>query len=133
MPTVSGPKSFTRNFHRHSGISSSQATSSISSILVVALAYAGRGVEQEGAAEVHRRLDALVEDPEVSAIADPDDSALGNDLVAGAQLQDLALVEDRECHVMNGHGSFGHVQGLSLDGAETDMSGCQDCVPIRTP
>src|SRR5438270_4598277 len=40
MPTVSGPKSFTRNFHRHSGMSSSHATSSISSICVVSSAAA---------------------------------------------------------------------------------------------
>ena len=36
--TVSGPKSLTRNFQRHSGMSSSQATSSISSICVVSSA-----------------------------------------------------------------------------------------------
>src|SRR5436853_3779657 len=40
MPTVSGPKSLTRNFHRHSGMSSSHATSSISSICVVSSAAA---------------------------------------------------------------------------------------------
>src|SRR5919199_4654938 len=40
MPTVSGPKSRTRNFHRHSGIRSSHATSSISSICVVSSAAA---------------------------------------------------------------------------------------------
>ena len=40
MPTVSGPKSLTRNFQRHSGMSSSQATSSISSIWVVSSAAA---------------------------------------------------------------------------------------------
>src|SRR5215212_7215101 len=40
MPTVRGPKSLTRNFQRHSGISSSHATSSISSIWVVSSAAA---------------------------------------------------------------------------------------------
>src|SRR4029079_16232359 len=46
MPTVSGPKSLTRNLHRHSGISSSQATSSISSILVVSSAAAPPTIAQ---------------------------------------------------------------------------------------
>src|SRR5665647_2632924 len=40
MATVRGPKSRTRNFHRHSGMSSSNSTSSISSICVVSSAAA---------------------------------------------------------------------------------------------
>src|SRR4029079_8552406 len=39
------------------------------------LAHVRRRVEQERAAEVHRRLDALVEDPDLRAVADPDDVA----------------------------------------------------------
>src|SRR5512142_969790 len=67
------------------------------------LADARRGVEQERAAQVHRRLDALVEDPDLRPVADADDVALNDDLVAGAELQDLCLVRDRErdlvcCH-----------------------------------
>src|SRR5882724_3663460 len=60
------------------------------------LAYAGRGVEQERAAQVHRRLDALVEDADLRAVADADDVALHDHLVAGAELEDLLLVGDRE-------------------------------------
>src|SRR5437763_3814049 len=45
------------------------------------------GVEEERAAEVHRRLLALVEDPDLRAVADPDDVALDDDLGAGAELQ----------------------------------------------
>src|SRR5690242_10947298 len=70
---------------------------------VLELADAGRGVEQEGAAKIHRRLDPLVEDPDLRPVADADDVALNGDLVPGAELEDLALVGDREgdfvgCH-----------------------------------
>src|SRR3954469_25943531 len=70
---------------------------------VVPLADARRRVQQEGAAEVHRRLDALVEDPDLGAVSDADDVALNGDLVPGAELENLALVCDREgdlvlCH-----------------------------------
>jgi hypothetical protein len=51
-------------------------------------------VQEEGAAQVHRRLDALVEDPDLRPVADPDDVPLDDDLVAGAQLEDLGLVGD---------------------------------------
>ena len=54
------------------------------------LADAGRGVQQEGALEVHRRLDALVEDPDLRPVADADDVPLDDDLVAGPKLEDLA-------------------------------------------
>src|SRR5579884_222021 len=40
------------------------------------LADAGRRVQEERAREVHRRLDVLVEDPDLGAVADPDDVAL---------------------------------------------------------
>src|SRR5215216_3181932 len=45
------------------------------------LADAGRGVEEEGAAEVHRRLDALVEDADLRAVADADDVTLNGNFV----------------------------------------------------
>src|SRR5262249_20117686 len=79
---------------------------------VVALTNAGRGVEQERAAEVHRRLDALVEDSDLRAVADADDVALDDDLVAGAELEGLALVGDREGDLVNGHDQRGLVSGL---------------------
>src|ERR1041385_3300604 len=65
-------------------------------VLVADLADAWRRMEQERAAEIHRRLDALVEDPDLRAVADPADVALDRDLVAGAQLEDLGLVRDRK-------------------------------------
>src|SRR3989442_10230914 len=69
------------------------------------LAYARRRVEQERAAEVHRRLDTLVEDPHLRPVPDADDVALDDHLVAGAEPQDLSFVGDRECHFVDGHGS----------------------------
>src|SRR5204863_9339068 len=63
----------------------------------------GRGVEEECALQVHRRLDALVEDPDLGAVADPDDVALDGHLVAGAQLQDLLGIRDREGHLVVSH------------------------------
>jgi hypothetical protein len=60
-------------------------------------------VQEERAGQVHRRLDTLVEDPDLGAIADADDVTLHGHLVARAQLQDLGGVGDRErdlvaCH-----------------------------------
>ena len=52
---------------------------------------------------IHRRLDALVEDPDLRAVADPDDVPLDDDLVSGAELEDLGLVRDREGHFVRGH------------------------------
>src|SRR5256885_5417577 len=49
------------------------------------LAHAGRGVQQERTAEVHRRRDALVEDPDLRAIPDADDVAVDGHLVTGTQ------------------------------------------------
>src|SRR3954453_9369659 len=60
------------------------------------LAHIRRRVEQEGAAEVHRRLDALVEDADLRAVADADDVALHRDLLTGAELEDLGRIGDRE-------------------------------------
>src|SRR6266508_4377668 len=87
------------------------------------LAHAGRGVKQEGAAEVHRRLDALVEDPDLRAVADADDVSLDDHLVAGAQLQDFLLVRDRERHLVRGH--YGHLL-VSDTNARTATSSCRD-------
>src|SRR5436190_5680575 len=67
------------------------------------LADVRRGVEEERAAEVHRRLDALVEDSHLRAVADPDDVPLDDDLVAGAQLQDLLGIGDRKRDLVPRH------------------------------
>src|SRR5579885_1659340 len=45
------------------------------------LAHVRRRVEQEGAAQVHRRLDALVEDADLRPVADADDVPLHDHLV----------------------------------------------------
>src|SRR6476646_8519562 len=67
------------------------------------LADAGRGVQEKRASEIHRRLDPLVEDANLRPVADADDVALDGDLVAGAELEDLALVGDREGDLVRGH------------------------------
>src|SRR5207245_11340638 len=67
------------------------------------LADAGGGVEQEGPRQVHRRLDALVEDPDLGAVTDADDVALDDDLVARAQLQDLRRIGDGEGDLVRRH------------------------------
>src|SRR5204862_7994423 len=67
-------------------------------LLVTPLAYLAdvrRRVQQERAAQVHRRLDALVEDADLRPVADADDVALDDDLVAGPQLEDLLGIGDR--------------------------------------
>src|SRR5205807_3101094 len=56
------------------------------------LAHAGCRMEQERAAQVHRRLDALVEDADLRAVADADDVSLHDHLVAGAELEDLLRI-----------------------------------------
>src|SRR5579862_5163553 len=63
----------------------------------------GGGVKQEAPAKVHRRLDALVEDTDLRPVADADDVALDGHLVAGAQLQDLGRVGDREGDLVRRH------------------------------
>src|SRR5438876_8066992 len=75
---------------------------------VVELAHAGRGVEQEGAAQVHRRLDALVEDPDLRAVADADDVALDDHLVARLELEDFRLVLNRERDLVPSHQRLPH-------------------------
>src|SRR5689334_23358359 len=67
------------------------------------LAHVRRRVEQEGATEIHRRLDTLVEDPDLGSVADADDVALHRDLVAGAELEDLGRIGDRERDFVLGH------------------------------
>jgi hypothetical protein len=54
-------------------------------------------------AQIHRRLHSLVEDPDLRPVADADDVALNGDLVPGAELEDLALVSDREGDFVGRH------------------------------
>src|SRR5215204_1097572 len=70
---------------------------------VVKLAHARRRVEEEGPGEVHRGLNGLVEDADLRAVADTDDVALDDHLVARAELEDLGLVGDREGDFVDGH------------------------------
>src|SRR5580765_2650697 len=70
---------------------------------VADLADAGCGVEEECASEVHRRLLPLVEDPNLRAVANADDVTLDDDLVAGAQPQDLLRIGDRERDLVRRH------------------------------
>src|SRR5947207_329185 len=67
------------------------------------LAHARRGVQQKRAVQIHRRLDTLVEDANVRAVTDPDDVAVDDNLVAGAQLPDL-LLRRREREALRTHG-----------------------------
>ena len=60
------------------------------------LADVRRRVQEERAGEIHRRLDPLVEDPDLRAVADADDVTLDDHLVAGAELQDLGGIGDGE-------------------------------------
>ncbi len=53
-------------------------------------------MQQERAGEIHRRLLALVEDPDLRAVADADDVALHGDLVARAEREELGGIGDRE-------------------------------------
>ena len=66
-------------------------------------ADARRGVQQEGAGQVHRRLHPLVEDPDLCPVADADDVALDDHLVAGPELENLGLVGDREGDFVSSH------------------------------
>src|SRR5262249_1261182 len=62
-----------------------------------------RSVEEERAGQVDRRLGALVEDADLRPVADADHVPLDDDLVARAQLEDLALVDDREGELVRRH------------------------------
>src|SRR5688500_8695120 len=76
------------------------------------LAHARRRVQQERAVQVHRRLDALVEDSDLRTVADPDDVALDGHLVARAELEDLRGVGDRERDLVARHLRIpGHSRG----------------------
>src|SRR5216684_2391868 len=81
--SVPRPEAFGESHHARRGRGAD------ADLLVLArteLAHARCGVEQERAAEIHRRFDALVEDPDLRAVADADDVAVDRNLVAGAQL-----------------------------------------------
>src|SRR5205823_1713377 len=69
---------------------------------VLQLPGTGRRVQQERAAEVHRRLHALVEDADLRAVTDADDVPVDGDLVARAQFADLLLGRGK-CQPMCGH------------------------------
>src|SRR5882724_5775917 len=66
------------------------------------LAYARRRVQQERAVEIHRRRDALVEDPDLRAVADADDVAVDGHLVAGPELANR-LLAGRKLQANRGH------------------------------
>src|SRR5262245_119126 len=66
------------------------------------LAHVRRRMQQEGAVEVERRIDALVEDPDLRAVADADDVAVDGDEVARPELADV-LLGGRECQLVLGH------------------------------
>src|SRR3954470_2059006 len=68
------------------------------------LAHVRGGVQQEGAGQVHRRLDALVEDADLRRVTDADDVALHGDLVSRAELEDLLRVGDGEGDGVVRHG-----------------------------
>src|SRR6266542_2336333 len=55
------------------------------------LAYPGRRVEQKGPVQIPRRRNALVEDPDLGAVADADDVAVHDHLVARSELADLGF------------------------------------------
>src|SRR5262245_11080568 len=74
------------------------------------LADVRRGVEQEGAFEVERRVDALVEDPDLRAVADPEDVAVDGDQVARVELTDV-LLAGRKCQPVLSHRPSGPALG----------------------
>src|SRR5690242_1543756 len=94
---------------------------------VVALLDSGCGVQQECALEIHRRLLALVEDPDLRPVADADDVTLDDDLVARAELEELGLVGDREGDFMLRHGLSSHPrwQPLARNSHGTVTNVCQ--------
>src|SRR5215204_2895017 len=69
---------------------------------VVALADIRCGVEEKRTGEIHGRLVALVEDPDLRPVADPDDVPVDGDEVAGAELADV-LLRRGEGKAMLGH------------------------------
>src|SRR5205809_4090028 len=93
------------------------------------LAHARRGVEKERAAQVHRRLHALVEDADLRAVADTDDVPLDGHLVARTELEDLLRVGDRKRDLVRGHGYNAPVPG-TVPGA-CPQSPCPGDCPSR--
>jgi hypothetical protein len=70
------------------------------------LADSRRGVQKEGAAEVHRRLDPLVEDADLRTVADADDVAVDEHGVAGVERADRLLVGgELNSSLRHGHAS----------------------------
>src|SRR3954447_10747681 len=67
------------------------------------LAHVRRGVQQERSVQVERRLDALVEDADLRAVADADDVTVDRHLVAGVQVADRVLAR-REGQALRIHG-----------------------------
>ena len=59
-------------------------------------------MQEKSAVQVHRRLHALVEDPDLRAVADADDVAVDGDEVARAELADV-LLGRRELELVLGH------------------------------
>ena len=60
-------------------------------------------MQEKRAGQIHRRLDALVEDADLRAVADSDDVTLDDHLVAGAELQDLRRIGDGERDLVRRH------------------------------
>jgi hypothetical protein len=59
-------------------------------------------VEEERAGQVERRFDALIEDPDLRAVADAEDVAVDGDEVARAELADV-LLGRRKSQLVLGH------------------------------
>jgi hypothetical protein len=55
-------------------------------------AHARRGVQEKRAAQIHRRLDALVEDADLRAVANADDVTVDEHGIAGVERADRLLV-----------------------------------------
>src|SRR5512132_527098 len=66
------------------------------------LPNARRGVQEERAAQLHRRLVTLVEDPDVRAVPDPDDVPVHGHEVAGLELANV-LLGRRKCQPVFRH------------------------------
>src|SRR6185312_1325659 len=97
------------------------------------LADVRRRVQEERAGEIDRRLHALVEDPDLGAVADPDDVPLHDHLVAGAQLLDLGGVGDRERDLVGRHQPPPSPAPPAPRGAEAALRAMSWPVRARTP
>ena len=83
-------------------------------------------MQEERAGEVHRRLDALVEDPDLRAVADPDDVPLDDHLVARAELQDLGGIGDGERDLVRRH-----QRALPFSPSDADVTKASSGVPLE--